>query len=354
MIQKVKDFLKRHRCRCKIAVAVTFFLFLVLTVLFCLAAIYLRGFMAASQLSWKQVKQKVVTGWQTRKNYLSTPTNLLLLGLDQRHDRLENTMLVDTIILASLNPQTSKLTLIPIPRDLWIDPLKTKINAIYYYGEINESSNGPDFLIDQLTQITGQSIDYWLLMNYEDLVELVNVLGPLEVHLDQGLEDNQYPNPAHVEGEEDQPLYTTVRFPQGTNFLDGNLALQFVRSRKSTNLEQGNDLARSARQMKLFKALITRIKSRQVILNSQRLGKLYQLWREKVKTNLKDENLVALVFAILPKRDLQLTSVGIPASYEGEETILINPPLDKYGQWVWEPRAGDWSELQDFIERAIK
>src|SRR5258708_10177299 len=77
--------------------------------------------------------------------------NVLLLGLaGGNHD---GAYLTDSIIVASYNLKTKKAVLFSIPRDLWLDNIKQKINAAY---EMKMSEDeGLKFAEDKIDDILG-------------------------------------------------------------------------------------------------------------------------------------------------------------------------------------------------------
>jgi len=62
--------------------------------------------------------------------------NMLLLGIGGgAHD---GPMLTDTIMFASIDPVKLSVTLVSIPRDLWIEAVSDKVNKIYAFSEVKE------------------------------------------------------------------------------------------------------------------------------------------------------------------------------------------------------------------------
>jgi LCP family protein required for cell wall assembly len=320
-----------------------------------LVSFYYR-FSKESGLTAKQIWQRVYFVIKNRESNSNKKINFLILGLDERNDELEKTMLTDTIIFASLNTSSGKLTFIPIPRDLWIDSLKTKINALYFYGETGENKNGIGYLKDQIQEITGQSIDYWMMVDYNHFASLINILGTVEVYVEKGFTDDYFPNPKYIASTTSgEPKYISIKFDQGWQDLSGERAVELIRSRMSTDITQGSDLGRSSRQMQLLKGIVDALKKPNELRNPEKLGKLYKFWETQIKTNLPDEQLLTLAWIIV-RKGIQIEGAQIPASYDSQakDAILVNPSLAKYGLWVWEPRVGDWSQLKAFIEKSIQ
>ncbi len=86
----------------------------------------------------------------------------------------------DTLIVASLNLNLNKATLISLPRDLFYK--RTKINSIY-------RRFGADTLKNTVSEITGLRIDKYVMVDMYAFAELVNVLGGIDVELTEPLVD---------------------------------------------------------------------------------------------------------------------------------------------------------------------
>src|SRR4051794_24706 len=76
----------------------------------------------------------------TLKKSTDQKINVLLLGIGGGTHEGPN--LSDTIIFASIDPNTKKTTLVSIPRDLWIPDLRAKINSAYATGQDKQTGDG--------------------------------------------------------------------------------------------------------------------------------------------------------------------------------------------------------------------
>lgn len=303
---------------------------------------YISLFSVASGLRIGTITNIIKTAYKNRATFKEKDITFLLLGLDKRNDSLEHTLLTDTILFASLTTNNGKLTTVSLPRDLWIPALQTKVNALYFYGQ--KDGNPLQYINRELQTITGISPSYYVVLNYNDLKALIDSLGGIEVTVERAFVDTEYPNPNYQEGST-EPIYTTVSFQQGKQWLDGEKALAFVRSRHSETVE-GSDIARSSRQTIVFQSILSRIKSRAVVQNPTTLGRLYRFWDEKIETNLTDSEAGALVFSLRGK-PITTASKQIP------DLLLVHPPVSKYGLWVWEPRDPSWEELKEFMKENL-
>ncbi|MCR4264479.1 MAG: LCP family protein [Candidatus Roizmanbacteria bacterium] len=313
---------------------------------------YLSSFLSASGLLFSELKSIISIGYSQREQFQNSRITFLILGLDQRSDAFESTLLTDTMILTSVDTRSHTITMIPVPRDLWMNDLKTKVNALYFYGEERDNTTGPEFTRQELGRITGTTIEYYLVMNYNDLPELIDLIGGIDVDVAQSFTDNEYPNPDYLTGQT-QPIYTSVQFNKGLQHMDGKRALAYVRSRHSES-EEGSDISRSKRQTQVFQGIIAKLSDRSLIANPRQMGTVYRFWKESVKTDLSDSELIAVGLNLSPG-DIDIRSASIPVgTADDPEAILVNPPVSKYGLWVWEPKDPGWEKLREFISSSFR
>lgn len=194
--------------------------------------------------------------------------NILLLGSDQRP--YEGGLRTDTIILLTLNPSAGTANLTSFPRDTYVYiPGWTvqRINTAYGYG-------GFEMLALTMEYNFGVHPDHYLLINFWSFVNVVDSLGGIYVDIGQNLCD-------HRNG------YGTYCVQAGTRYMDGETALWYVRSRYSTN-----DIDRNRRQQEVMTALFSQLLS----LNGlSRAGELYNIYKDNVTTNMKLEQMTALL-----------------------------------------------------------
>lgn len=127
--------------------------------------------------------------------------NILLLGM-----RGENMpgggKLADTIILASILPKENKVSMISIPRDLYVTVPgtqdKQKINAVYHYGEEKVKGQGMEDMKTIIGEITGLPIHYAASINFAGFKQLIDAIGGIEITLDQSFEEAMQFNEPHV------------------------------------------------------------------------------------------------------------------------------------------------------------
>ena len=315
-----------------------FFLLIFIFVLIALTGYFFwfwRNFSRASQHNYSYFRQLARQTYQVRLPSF----NILLLGLDTRSSG--KTLLTDTIIVASYLSNQNKIVLLSLPRDLWLFSLKTKINALYFYGQKENQSNGTDLMKKEIRQITGKEIKYSVLFDFNTITEIVDILGGVEIEVMKSFDDDFFPNDDGHGG------VVHLHFEKGRQKMDGQRALQYIRSRKSADLSEGTDQARVIRQQKVIMALFEKISSPQFfLLKPEIMGKLLVYWQDNIKTDLS--------LPILLKMAMGLFSSHQPWFFvDFPPELLVNPSINKYGLWVWEPRSGDWSEIKNWIVQNI-
>ena len=310
---------------------------------------------------------KIATDTKTSPNYfakliyetLSRPTithdfSFVILGLDKRDDWLEKTETTDTIIFSNLNFSQNQINLIPLPRDLWSYPLQKKINEIFPLAE--KESNKYSFIQSNFSEITGQNIDKTVILTTDNLIKLTQIINGIDVYLEKGFEDKQYPNPDYIQNPQSKtPIYITIEFPAGWNHLDSSNITQFVRSRKSaeTVSQGGTDIGRIQRQELVLNALFQKMSAIKLTDYSQFIS-LYNFWRYDLQTNFSDADLLSLL--LLENRkifSLKINKINLPIGENSKTDILYHPQSFINSQWVFLPQDKNYESLHQFITKSL-
>ena len=118
----------------------------------------------------------------------------------------------DTIILARIDPQDVKVTLVSIPRDTYVDMGyngEAKINSAYSFG-------GPSYMVEVVQQFAGVPISHYAEIDFDAFVAIVDQIGGIDVTLPVAIND---------------PEYTGLALEAGTHHLNGWDSLMLCRSR---------------------------------------------------------------------------------------------------------------------------
>lgn len=305
--------------------------------------------------------------------------NLLILGIGGGNH--EGPRLTDTIILANLDIKDSRINLISLPRDMWSFDLSARINSAYDKGEEKKDGGGITLAKSVVSQITGQPIDYAVVIDFSGFVKAVDLLGGLDIDVDKAFDDYQYPvtgnenelcghteeevatftasNSAESELPEFFPCrYEHLHFDQGEQHMDGATALKFVRSRHATG-DEGTDFARSKRQEKIIQALMSKGFSLNIIGNPAKVVKLYGTVQDSIDTDIDQSEFDDFVKLAQKFRNAKIKSVVIDYGSEKDERggLLTHPPIsEKYRfQWTLVPRIGerDFSEIHEYIKCSL-
>lgn len=299
--------------------------------------------------------------------------NILVMGkAGGTHDGPE---LTDTIIFANVNVGDKKVIMFSLPRDLWVPDLNAKINSSYQRGL--KDNKELDLAKESIEQVTGQKVDYVLVLDFEGFTKLVDHLNGIDVTVENSFTDNEYP----IAGKEDDTCgkseeelealatassqleafpcrYKKISFDQGVQEMDGDTALEFVRSRHGSNGE-GSDFARSKRQQQVISALREKVFSLGVILNPVKVIGIFNILKDNIDTDIDIEKVDDFIKLADKMQGGQIKSYVIDDGNESEERwgLLENPPITseyRY-QYVLIPRRGngDFSEVHEYIECVI-
>lgn len=305
--------------------------------------------------------------------------NILLLGIGGgSHDGPD---LSDTMIFASIDRARNKITLISIPRDLWVPDLNQKINTSYAIGENKKKGDGLILAEAVVSKIIGQPIDYGVRVDFTGFVKAVDEVGGLDIVVDNTFDDYIYPidgKEADSCGRSDQEIqtftatdsaeqdlavffpcrYQHVHFNKGLNHINGTQALEFVRSRHALGSE-GSDFARSARQEKVIKAFKDKVLSLGIILNPVKISGLYDILQSSIDTDIKQSQFDDFIRLAGKMRTANIinTVLDYGDSATGRPGLLVNPqPSADYGYaWMLSPRVGigNYSEIQKYVSCEI-
>lgn len=269
--------------------------------------------------------------------------------------------LTDTMILLSLSVNGEGVETISIPRDIWVPEIMAKINSAYYWGKngsayfsIEETGGGIAFAKRMVGQITGQEIQYGVVVDFSAFEDIVNAIGGIEVNVENSFTDELYP----IEGKENDTCdgdltyacrYETVIFNTGTQEMDGETALKFVRSRHAQG-DEGTDIAREARQQKVIEAIKNKILSLNSLSSFKTYSSIYSIFEKYVEANV--DLPTAGILARLAYNDINNIS-----QHSFPEDLLVNPPASAAydNLYVFIPKAGNgnWEEIQMWFSSTL-
>lgn len=259
--------------------------------------------------------------------------------------------LTDTIMVVTLNSNNHKINIFSLPRDIWVNSTRAKLNSSYYWGK-QKGGNGFDLAATSVNEITGIMPKYTVVVDFSLFKDFIDTIGGVDVNVENSFIDEKYP----ILGKENDLCngdklykcrYETLQFTSGLQHMDGETALKFVRSRNSVG-DEGTDLAREKRQQVLISAIKNKILSVDFVFDIKSMKSLYSVVTTHVETNMDSVFLQSLFKELISSRN-NINFLTIP-----EEFLKISQNEKKYDrQYVFVPKSDTWKDLQDWIAKII-
>jgi len=274
--------------------------------------------------------------------------NMLLLGIPGGDH--EGTDLTDTILVLSFHEKNKTLSMISLPRDIWSDTLKDKVNSAYHYGELKKKGGGLILSKAVVSDMIGLPIQYALVLDFSGFRKVIDLVGGIEVNIPKSFTDPEFPIPGKENDEcsgdpEFRCRYEPLHFEAGPLVMNGDLALKYVRSRHAEG-DEGSDFARGRRQQEVLLALKSKLMSKDIYLNPGELEKLYGAFDEATDMDMNIGELLTVgkMFMQTPKERTQRISL---------EDKLYTPPSSLYGRYVLLPEES-FEAIHAFVKSSLK
>jgi LCP family protein required for cell wall assembly len=249
--------------------------------------------------------------------------NILLIGLDSTANlRGQNT---DVIIVVSVNKATQQVSMLSIPRDLWVYiPTYgySRINTAHRRGySLKYPGEGPALLKRTLELNLGITTDHWARVDFTGFTRVVDELDGVTLTVACPV-NLRYKPPTSDEEEE-------MILQPGIYHMDGTTALRYVRTRRG-----GSDFDRAHRQHQFLKAMWNQFKSPGLIL---KIPGLWSALKGSVVTDLALGDLLSLARVGIEIKPQQVHSYFIgPNETDGWVTdqgwMVLLPKPDKIQQ----------------------
>ncbi len=266
--------------------------------------------------------------------------NILAIGADARANNYTYG-LADVIRLVRVDFVHPKVTVLEIPRDLWVeipdiaDNLNgqdhEKLNQAYLYGNpgmgyTDDPAHGPGLLARTLTLNFGAQIDHYAAVNMRTFEKIVNAVGGIDVTL-----------PKAVDGRTPDDMNSRLLFPAGTHHLDGTQALMLARIRIK------GDFVRADNQNRVLCALRNKLTSPAVVSDIPNMIRAFQ---GAILTDLSPEQLgqLACIGPQIPSGNIIFAD--FPAEHF-KQTRQYDP-LFKKAVFVWDV---DFNIMREYIKK---
>lgn len=286
-------------------------------------------FLLVKSIPGVQTAVSIALGKGVPRSSSGDRTNILVLGIGGgAHD---GTDLTDTMMVVSLNNKTKKVAMISVPRDIWSDTLKDKVNSAYHYGKL---------LLAKVTveDVIGMPIHYAVVVDFSGFRKLIDTVGGIDVDVPAAFTDNEYPC------ETDACIYETVHFDAGKSHMDGARALIYARSRHAEG-DEGSDFARSRRQQLIMVALKNRLMSPSSWFSFQRIKALPSVVDDATDMDLSTSQILTIGREFIGVKDSDIKKIAF-------DELLESPPSYVYGRYVLVPKE-DWEMIHNYISTAL-
>lgn len=198
---------------------------------------------------------------------------ILMVGVDQAagEEGNEDFTRTDTIMLLKANVKDGTIKLLSIPRDSRVLVRNTydKVNHAHAFG-------GIELTLQSLRNFLGLDIDYYVQVNYQALVNIVDAIGGVDYEVPEGVHIKKW----------------TLDIKPGMNHFNGTDTMWYLRTR---HIYDNGDIGRVEAQQDFVKAMVD-----QAVEKSSQMNLLTVLssYIKYVKTNLPMSAMVNLVKSI--------------------------------------------------------
>ena len=188
--------------------------------------------------------------------------SLLLIGVDDSDARQGNSR-SDALIVATFNPEEKSVKMLSIPRDSYV-----YIPKVGYKDRINHAHafGGTHAAIETVEEMLDIPIDYYVKMNFNAFIEVVDALGGVEVEV------------PYNRLEKDENDRNTIQLKKGVHTLDGRHALALARTRMADS-----DIERGKRQQMIMQAIIKEMVS---VKSITKYGDVIEAVGDNMKTDM--------------------------------------------------------------------
>lgn len=249
---------------------------------------------------------------------LTDNISILFIGVDDSAERgqSDNNIRSDALILATLNNKDKSIKLVSIPRDTYTYiPDKGREDKITHAYALN----GPSSTIESVEQLLEVPVDYYLRMNFDAFIEVVDALGGIKAEV-----------PYDITEQDENDSQNAIELKEGIQFLNGSEALALARTR-----HYDNDIERGKRQQMILESIMNRALS---VGSISKYGDVFEAVGDNMKTDLSFGNISALFeYAKNGKPDIETITLD---GYDDMST----------GIYYWKLKEESLEELQDVLQ----
>jgi LCP family protein required for cell wall assembly len=258
------------------------------------------------------------------------------------------------MIFANVNTGQRRITLVSIPRDLYYNG--RKINSVYHFYGMEELKRA-------LSTVTGYKIDKYILIDMYSFIDVIDLIGGIDVHLDQPVIDPTYKI-------FDGGQWGTLYYRAGDHHLNGKQALRLARTRHTTS-----DFARAERQQMILSVL--QEKAKQLGFgDAERLTKIAKTVLAKTETDISLAEAISYYFRYqnfeISRGHVLSSGNVLESKYTGDlkkaeencDQVTGAEEIDAakkaeceailQGEYILLPKNDDWNSVRWFFHQIIE
>ena len=263
---------------------------------------------------------------KTDTNFKTDPFVIYISGIDTSGP-LSYRSRSDVNILMYVNPNKQEILQVTLPRDLYV-PIACKNNV---KDKLTHAGNyGIKCSIDSIEQFMDHQIDLFARVNFTSFLNIIKVIGPIEVYSEYAFSPTKLPN---------------YFVKKGMNTMNAEQALAFSRERKRL---PGGDITRGLNQQEVIKGVIKKLVSPSALLNIEGIVKEVAT---SVDTNATSDNLLDIINRQIKEninwKFSSMSMVGKGAMLPGVQ----NPNQNVYYMLVNQEK---YQEVQDHIKEIMR
>jgi LCP family protein required for cell wall assembly len=264
--------------------------------------------------------------------------NILAVGSDARGDHYLYG-LADIIRLVRVDFVNARVTILEVPRDLWVDIpeisdhygiTQGKLNQAYLYGNkglgyYDGPGEGPGLLARTLSLNFGARPDHYIAVNMRTFEAVVDAIGGIDVDLPEEISVRSKDNPKGF------------AIPEGKHHIDGETALWIARIREF------GTFSRAENQNIVMCALRKKLLSPEVI---PAIPELVQSFRSYVQTDFSPEQINQLACLATQMRGRDVVFASFPM-----EEFKVGKKYDPQIKGTTSILEADFDVLRDYMDR---
>lgn len=261
--------------------------------------------------------------------------NIAVFGIRGKDDP-NGGLLTDTIMVLSYKEEGSKMAVISIPRDIYIEDYPgrengEKINAAYAFGEEKESGYGIEYAKNIVAKVLGLKIHYGIVVTFKAFEDLINALGGIDVLVEKPLRENLQ--------------WGDIDFfvPAGRRHMDGETALYYARSRFTTN-----DFDRGKRQQEIIMALREKSLRIGILANPFKINEFFSIVEKNVKTDMEFMEIINFLSFIS-----RLPSQNIIHKVISDQDGDLLYSAKKGDAYILLPKGGNFEKIMEMAKNIL-